>query len=189
MYTTIDNIEKYLTINIDAAFEPQVTKWIVAMSLHADSYCNRKLVAPAATVATLRKFSGVGGQTLHIDECVDIASVVDEAGNAITDYVTFPLNAGYVHAIFTAGAYFSKGIANYSVTAKYARAVTDVVPEDIQLAVTILVAGVINSSRTGGDNVASEKVGIYSVTYKNDEEKSDFNNAMRILNSHKRLAI
>ena len=187
-YTTIDNIEKYLTTDIDSAFEAQVTKWIAATSLYMDAYCNRKLVIAAATQATLRKFSGVGGQVLYIDECTGITAVTDSSGNAITGFETFPLNAEYVHSIFKAGTYFATGVANYSVTAKYAQVATGVVAADIQLAATILVAGIINASRSGGDNVASEKVGQYSVTYKNEEQKTDYLTAMRILDSHKRLA-
>lgn len=188
-YTTVANVEKYLTIDIESTFEAQVSKWIDAMSKYADKYCNRTLVLPAATVVSQRKFSGTGGQTLHIDECTGITAVTDKDGNAITDYVTYPLNASYVQAIFTEGRYFSKGVANYNVTAKWAQSVTDTVPEDIQHAVTILVAGIVNSSRSGGDNVASEKVGMYSVTYKDQAQRDDFKLAMSILDTYKRIAI
>jgi len=188
-YTTVANVEKYLTIDIEAGFEAQVTKWITAMSRYADKYCNRTLVVAAATAASQRKFSGNGGQTLHIDECTGITAVTDKDGNAITGYVTYPLNASYVQALFTEGRYFTKGEANYYVTAKWGQAATDDVPEDIQHAVTILVAGIVNNSRSGGDNVASEKVGMYSVTYKNLEDKADHKTAMAILDTYKRLAI
>lgn len=188
-YTTVQNVEKYLTIDVEAGFEAQVTKWITAMSQWADKYCNRVLVLPAATEASLRKFSGTGGQTLHIDECTGITAVTDKDGNAIADYITYPLNAAHVQALFTEGQYFTKGEANYYVTAKWAQSVTDTVPEDIQHAVTILVAGIVNNSRSGGDNVASEKVGMYSVTFKNQADRDDYKTAMAILDTYKRIAI
>jgi len=188
-YTTIAKVEKLLTIDIDTAQEAEVTTWISAMSRFADKYCNRTIVQPAATVASQRKFSGNGGQTLHIDECTGITAVTDKDGNAITDYITYPLNASHVQALFTAGRYFSKGEANYYVTAKWAKAVTDTVPDDLALAVSILVAGITNFSRSGGDNVASEKVGMYSVTFKNQQDRDDYKTAMAILDTYKRLAI
>lgn len=188
-YTTPLNVEKYLTIDIEAGFEAQVTKWITAMSQWADKYCNRILVLPAPTAVSVRLFSGDGGQTLHIDECTGITAVTDANDVAIADYKTFPLNAAYVQAIFTEGRYFTRGVGNYKVTAKWAQSVTDTVPEDIQHAITILVAGIVNNSRSGGDSVASEKVGMYSVTYKNQADRDDYKTAITILDTYKRIAI
>lgn len=187
-YTTIQKVEKLLTIDIEAGQEAEVATWVTAMSRYADKYCNRVLVVAEDVVATQRKFSGTGGQVLHIDECTGITEVLDADGNAITDYTTYPLNKDYVQAIYKEGMHFMVGVGNYRVTAVWGQSASNTVPEDLALAVSILVAGVINFSRSGGDNVASEKVGQYSVSYKNQQERDDYKTAIKILDSYKRLA-
>lgn len=196
-YTTEENIEKYLTITIDdAQMSARISAWIGAVSRFADKYCNRTLMVENSDT---RKFSGQGTATLHIDEAAEIVSVTPDGGDALdlADLVEYPLNRGNILALRSKNGYFERGMANYDVEAYfgYMRAtgvtnqVPDNVPDELQLAVTMLVAGIVNLSRKGGDNVQSEKVGIYSYTVKDLESKEDYKIATGMLDQFRRLAI
>lgn len=184
-YTDVSSIEKYLTIDIDTAFEPHVLLWIEAMSRHADKYCNRTL---GTDIPEVRKFDGTGSQTLHIDDVVEIQSVVDVANaTAITGYLTYPVNKPYAQSLLLEGGCFAKGKQNYTVDGYFAMHKDDV-PEQISLAVTLMVAAIVTMSRSGGDNIKSEKVGIYSYVMKDLEQKNDYKIAMQNLDQFRKLA-
>lgn len=61
----------------------------------------------------------------------------------------------------------------------------DAIPEDIKYAATILVSGIINYSLNSDGEVASMTVGRYSVSFKNDKQFNDKEQAIEILNSYK----
>lgn len=196
-YTTIERIEKHKKIDIDSLMEPFVLNWISAMSRYADEYCNRSPLM--VETSTTRKFSGTGTGILPIDEACEVVSVTDPGGNtiALSDLVTLPTNRTEIHNLYSDSSFFTKGVANYSVEAFYGyiKANSDGngwygnVPEDLSLAVTLLVGAIVDISRSGGDNVKSEKVGMYSYTTKDLEEKNDYKIAMGLLNQFRRLAI
>jgi len=66
------------------------------------------------------------------------------------------------------------------------------VPADIEFAATVFVAGVLNQHRQGGDQIKSESIGNYQVTYNTDKEGDsfgDFTRAKEILSAYTKLNI
>jgi len=196
-YTTEEKVEQFLNVTIDGSVSAQIDGWAAAMSRFADKYCNRTLMVEESEV---RKFSGIGSSTLHIDEACEIVSVTPKGGSVIasTDLLEYPLNRPHTVALFREGGRFDKGNANYDVDAFYGYIKAETVdedtkyaeetPEELQTAVTMLVAGLVNLSRNGGDNVQSEKVGMYSYTVKDLENKEDYKIAIGLLDQFKKLA-
>lgn len=194
-YTTEQKVEQYLNITIDPSISAQIEGWIAAMSRFADKHCNRTLMVETAETRT---FKGAGSRTLYIDEACEIVSVTPDGGTALaaSDYTTLPANRPYILAIYGEGRYFDYS-DKYLVNAFFghikAENVTDGVPENVpdelQLAVTMLVGELVNLSRNGGDDVQSEKVGLYSYTVKDLENKQTYKTAVGLLNQYRRLAL
>jgi len=75
---------------------------------------------------------------------------------------------------------------NISVTGLKGAYVT--LPTNITVAVSILVAGVVNSSTNFTDGeVRSESIGRYSVTFISEDKRRDFVGAMATIKSYRRL--
>lgn len=191
-YTTKTKIEKYLTIDIDAAFEPFVTEWISAMSRYADDYCGRVLMAEALES---RVFDGDGSNSLCIDEACLVTDLQDSAAESVTDYLLYPLNQSNTQYLKLRDGAFASGLANYTVTGTWgyinATGVTanypDNVPANLETAVTMLVGTIVNLSRSGGGGVSREKVGMYEYEIKDVEDKDDFKLALRLLDNYRRI--
>lgn len=172
-YTTVEKVKKYLNVTVEDAYTPQIEQWVTAMSMFIDTYCNRVI---AREEATTRTFKGNGGNVLIIDECNGINTV------SLAGYTALPRNREYVQAL-----QYERNVAEeVSVNAVFAMATE--APEPIQFATTVLVAGIVNTTRSGGDNIATEKIGgQYQVTYRNASERADFKQAMTILDGYKRV--
>lgn len=181
-YTTIENVKKYLNVTVEDAYTAQIDSWITAMSQYVDKYCNRVITRDTPETRT---FIGYGSNSVVIDECTAIESVTLD-GNALdaSAYTTLPRNRDYVQALQLPRVIGSTG--ELVIEAVFAHTVE--VPSDVEFAVTVLVAGIVNTTRAGGDNVSSEKVGQYSITYRNANERADIMQAKAILDGYKRLA-
>jgi hypothetical protein len=82
------------------------------------------------------------------------------------------------------------GKQNHRITGKWGYSET--VPADIQFVATVFVGGILNQHRQGGDEIKSEKIGNYQVTYNTDNGSNswaDFAKAKEILDMYKRLLI
>lgn len=202
-YTTEEIIENYLLQNIDATFSDQIDSWIAGIEKIIDQYTGRNFIADST--ATARLFDGDGRQDLLIDECVAVTKVevgLDSYGNSFLEisasgadrYFTYPANATLksvpIHKISLNARGWAPGRQNNRITAKWGYSAT--VPADIQFAATVFVAGILNQHRQGGDEIKSEHIGNYTVTYNTDQGANsfgDFENAKRILDSYKKLNI
>jgi hypothetical protein len=202
-YTTEEIIENYILQNIDSSFSSQIDAWIEDFEKFIDNYTGRNFKAD--TSASARLFDGDGSQDLLIDEAVTITKVevgqdsyggtFSEVGTTGSDkYLTYPENAsvkGYpIYKLVLNARRWSEGLQNNRITAKWGYSVT--VPADITFVTTVLVAGVLNQHRQGGDEIKSEKIGNYQVTYNTDSGNNSFadlGRAMEMLDMYKKLRI
>lgn len=189
-YTDITTVENYLLLDIASEFESQVTEWIKSASAYVKQKTNREWIAD--TIASARKFNGNGKNYLLIPECVEITSVkigsdFGEDLETITEYVIEPDYQTPIRKIILKEGYFDKGIQNIEISAKWGYAVT--VPEDIEWATTILVAGIVLAQQNQNGEIGSEKIGNYSVTYKDEQHKNDIKQAGEILQARTLILI
>ncbi len=202
-YTNKQAIENYLLIEIDDSFNSQVDAWMASIERIIDNYTSRNFKADST--ASARVYDGDGTNELIVDECIEVTKV--EVGNSsygdsfaevsstgADKYFTYPANATArmvpIHKISLSARCFPSGYQNNRVTAKWGYSITP--PEDITFAATVFVAGVINQSRGGGDEIKSESIGSYSVTYNSDKGSNswaDFERAKQILDQYKRINI
>ncbi len=194
-YTTKEKIENYLLTEIDASFDTQISDWIVAIEDYIEKVTGR--IFKADSTSSYRYFDGNGKREIRIDECVAIEEVkiYDEAGTQIysftkdTDYVVHPYNSLPIRKLIinpTVSGYFTKGIKNVKIKAKWGNSVA--VPEPITFVASVLVGGIINFSNNADGEVKSETIGDYQITYKEDQQK-DHERAMDILGSYKKYNV
>ncbi|RKZ11026.1 hypothetical protein DRQ25_00775 [Candidatus Fermentibacteria bacterium] len=202
-YTTKEDIENYILSDIDSSFDDQIDEWIEAVENIIDKMTNRNFIAD--TEATARLFDGDGSEKLIIDEAVEITKVevgnddygasfsevsASGAGRYFLEPSNFTVRNLPVYMVTLRSQVFVCGKQNQRITAKWGSFVA--VPEDISFAATVFVAGILNQSRQGGDEIKSEKIGNYQVTYNTDKDGNswaDFSRAMAILSVNKRILI
>lgn len=186
-YTTVENIESYLLIEIEAAFEPEIVQWIEAISLYMDFLANRTLMAGA--VDEIYKFDGIGGSQLSVADIQSITSVVvDGVTIATENYYLYPSNSTPKSRIVLQNTSFINGRQNISITGKFGQYADGALPADLTLAATILTAGVVNHGQAKGRKVQSETIGRYSVSYATEKGWNDYERAMHIVRSHRRFS-
>jgi hypothetical protein len=192
-YTSRQAIENYLLIEIDSSFNSQVDTWISEIERFIDEYTGRNFIADSS--ATARLFNGNDKNELEIDDCIAVTKVelgTDDYGTSFTEttgYVLLPANAIVkdqpIKAIHLKSEYFNIGLQNHRITAKWGY--SEECPGDIATAATILVVHLYKFGRggiTGG--IAQEKIGNYSVVYKDEKDKGEYETALSILNKYKR---
>jgi hypothetical protein len=180
-YTDQTAVENYLLTSIDVAFATQLVEWIDAMSRHMDQFCGRTLVNNEPGT---KLYDGTGDNELLIDDVHNITAVTID-GVTFTPYA-YPANSACKRVLRFNGDIFPAGMQNVSVAGTFGRFTT--LPNDLKFACTVLVAGIINQANKQTDGVQSEKIGEYTVTYKNDQERADFARATAILNGYRKIA-
>lgn len=185
-YTSKQALENYTLQTINASFDAQIDSWIEAMEKFIEKYTGRIFIAD--TDASEKVYDGDGGSEQKFDEFIELTKV--ELGEdtktevLAANYRTYPNNDERKNKIQLKEDYFTKGYQNVTITAKWGYSAE--CPEDIKLAATILLAGVINYSNNAKGKIRSEGIGRYSVTY-DDQGWQDFKRTMMILNSYKRF--
>jgi len=183
-YTDKEAIENYILKTIDDGFDAQLGEWIEAMSMYIENVTKRRIFR--ATPETF-KYDGDGSALLVISDCNTITEVkVDDTVMTLgTDYFTYPTNKPYTSRIALNGWRFTKGMQNVSVTAKQAMCAE--LPKDIKFACTVLVAGIVNNQLFNDKKGTTERIGGYSITYKDDQQRKDYEEAKRILAGYTRI--
>ncbi len=196
-YTTEAKLETYLNKTIPTGQADDAINGAVDV---IDGMTDRNFIAD--TSATARKYNGNDSDNLLIDECVEITEVklgLDLYGdskstltaNVANGYYPVPndyANRGLpINELHLRGRVWIIGFANHEITAKWGYSAT--VPQAIELAATILAAGIYNSHRGGSGNKKSEKIGNYSVSYLNDDQWADFEKAKDIVAQYKRYTL
>jgi len=193
-YTNRGQIQNYLLHGVKDYFVPQIDHWIAQMEKFIETETQRVFIADE--VASVKKFDGNAEIELFIPECIEITEVKvissDGTETIITSdyYYLYPVNEMPVSRIKIAddsGYSFTSGEQNIEITAKWGY--SEECPSDISFATTVLVAGIINFSADMQNEVKSEAIGSYTVTYKDSNGWQDFKQAREIINNYRRIVV
>ncbi len=185
-YTTKTQIENYGLITIDASFDDQIDDWISSIEAFIDNFTGRSFVA--GSVEEERLFDGDGSDTLLIDDALLITAIEfsDEELDEDAVWYEYPANDFPKTKIVYAGI-FPLGNQNIKIIGTFGFSTE--APDDIQLAATVLVTGIITYGKAAGKgDVRSKTIGRYTVAYSTAKGWQDFNRAMGILNGYKRFS-
>ncbi len=173
MYTTETAIENYLMTDIDSSFSSQISAWITAAESYIDNYTQKSFEGTTTT----RYFDGNGKREIIVDDFTTLTSVQilqvnsDDVEYTLTeglddDYVLYPYNeTPYYKLMMVASSsvgVWLRGLKRIKLTGVWGHSA--IVPEDIKLVATMLVADIIKQGRDSGE-IRSEALGDYSVTY------------------------
>lgn len=172
-YTTKQQVENYLQIDISTDLDTQVDSWIGMAEKYINTYTDRSFEASTET----KKYAG-GDDSIWVDDLLSVNNVWmvenDATGDAgttelsTTDYylkqgdnanktpynkIEISENGNY--------NYFESGQLNIWINGSWG--FSTVVPEDIKMVATKLVASIVKSGKDG--NIKSFSEHDYSVTY------------------------
>ena len=203
-YADKTEVENYLTINIDASFDSQINSWAQAVDNYIDNYTGRSF---SETNKEVRYFDGNGESQLDIDDFTSVSSVEilevnsTDVSKSLTqgkndDYVVYPHNKNPKYRLiltpdanigsFGNAGTFPRGKRRVKVKAKWGY--DENVPEDITVAATMLLAGIIEEGLEGG-NVEMEQLGDYRVEYNNVDKISNTMGVAEILDKYKEYTL
>lgn len=171
-YTSRELIENYLGYDIDSGFYDQIDEWIEEVEKYIDNLARTTFVAEQGEYY----YDGKDTDLLLIDDFTSIDSV--ELDDEEIEAEGYPKNTPY-YGIYYEDE-FDEGIQNVKVTGK--KGFSDSVPKDIQKAATILASGLIKKE----GSVQQERLGDYTVQYKEDSGITDFDNALNIIKSYQK---
>jgi len=190
-YTSKNNIERYMLVDIDSSYDTQINSWIESVEAIIDGFTCRNFIADST--ASIRYFDGDGSHVLLVDDCISLTKI--EMGDPTTtkdeldsdDYYTYPYNRTPKNKVYYSGI-FTKAHKNIDVTAKWGY--SEEVPSDIELAATTLASLIIEEAWQSEGETESESIGNYSITYrKTEKNKSKLDRAIAVLNSYRRINI
>lgn len=197
-YTTEEKLEAFLNTTIVSGEADNAINEAVDI---IDRKTDRNFIADDE--ASARVFYGNGKQDLPIDECISITTVelgqnyygdsFDEISAGGQDgYYLYPANyeaKGYpIRVVHLRSRFWVVGYQNHRITAKWGYSET--VPQAIALATTILAGGIYMYNRGGSSgDVKSEKIGNYSVTYKDQEGWDAFSRALEVIEQYRKINI
>lgn len=172
MYTTIEQIEDYLNIDIASSFEDSVEEWIKQATDYIDNKTQTNFEASSGS----RFYDGEGSSLLYIDDFTEIEKVkVDGEEVDVIVGKSTP-----IYKIKREDKVFPKGFDNVEVIGKVGY--SEEPPKDIEMACTIIASGLIEKDGAK----ASESLEELSITYKDEKGLSDFRNALDIINSYRK---
>jgi len=178
-YTTKAKVEALLgetiTENID--------DYIIGAQEYIDNFTQRDFSENVEE----RFYNGNNSNSLLIDPATDITKVEVSYDNGVTfkqveNFKLLPNNNEQKIKIYFHYFKFPFGVSNIKVTGKFG---WGSVPKDIEFVATSIVVGMIKGKSTS--EIASEKIGDYSVSYQADQDFGDLANLKDILNRYKVL--
>lgn len=181
-YTNKDAIENYLLTIIAEWFEEQINEWIEAMENYINRYTDRVFIAKSSE----RIFDGNDKDEIFVDEFVKLIKLEIDGKEIDTENcLLYPANSLPKTRIKLINDIFTIGDQNIKITAQWGY--SEECPKDIKFVCTVLVAGIINYSLSAEGEVKSESIGNYSVTFKDERQWQDFEQARAILESYRKI--
>lgn len=182
-YCTKEDVEKYVQKSLDI-FGNQVDKWIEAMENYIDRFTHRSFLADENF--SIKRYDGNGEQAIGIDDAVEIDELkIDNKVVDKSDYLLYPLNSLPYQWIELKRNIFAKGLGNIEVKAKWGYSTE--VPKDINFICTVFTAGIVLFAFSAEGEIASERIGAYSVSYKDSEKRADFDRAIDMLKNYQKI--
>jgi hypothetical protein len=179
-YTNKSNVENYLMIDIDTAFDIQINSWITSAETYIKNYTNRTFGPTNET----RYFDGSGKSEQFVDSFtgspVVLILVLNSSDIEYTltegiddDFIVYPYNEiTKFKLIMTTNSqigYWPTGKKRIKITADFG--IGSSIPKDIELVATKMVADIIQKGLKGGQ-VSSESLGDYSVSFDNQFDEN-----------------
>lgn len=183
--TTKDRVEKYLLTTIDPSFDDQIDEWIEGVEEMIEMMIDRKLFADATPVEY--KYSGNGKSYMMVDDFLQITKVEDDETDITTEVVFEPANRLPIFKIVNTVSTFAKGVQNITVTGRQGYMEANAPKKDLMHAATVIVAGIINASKNSSNEIASESIGRYTVSYVTNAQRKDYQNALATIKVHRRI--
>lgn len=180
-YTDKTAVQNYTLTNIDVGFDTQLTEWVSAMS----EYIDEQIGYPVYTETPSTRLYDGSGRTEQIISPVNAITEVTVEAVVVTP-TAGPYNSPTKSFLLFPTQTFPVGIANVAITGKHC--LKSALPNDIKLACTILVAGIVNQSNNQTEGVKSEKIGEYSVTYASEDEQKQYKWAKEVIQKYRVIA-
>lgn len=180
-YSTKLAVQNYLQQTIGSSYDAQLTKDLAAMSEFIDKRAGYPIWRDEETTRT---YDGNGLRTLTIDPVHTISEVT--LGTDVVEPAAAPYNNDIKTELRLATALFGADYGNIQVTGVHA--LTKDLPEQIAWACTVLTAIIVSQVKDQGDGVKSEKIGEYSVTFAEAGQRQDYQTAIKIIDSYRRMA-
>lgn len=206
-YCNIENIENYMSIEIEASFEAQVLEWVEWMTKYIETQTGRVFIADASNSERIYE--------VNLQRSVDVGEyysnpvelVVDEFVNTSTSSMKLTIDGeeldGDEFLLYPAtveelpktrlvlkkntGLVFTKGEQNIKVEAKWGYSIA--VPGDIKFAAIVLTAGMINESWSSEGEMSSVTLGRYTMSFKSGKQLKDFERVKGILDFYTKPSI
>ena len=189
-YTTTQDVCQYLGIDVPSESsdeDHELDLMILAMSVYIDRQANRRIFR---TEPTTILYDGDGSDLMVIEDVLDLELHPLEVlvGGVAVEVYQYPQRKEHTSRIVLGdGQRFTVGKQNVSVTGVHA--MCSELPEDVKFACTVLVAGAYNAKLTAGKVGTTEQIGSYSVTYRTDKDKANFETAKKMISSYRRIAL
>lgn len=179
-YTTKEQVEKYVGETITA----NIDLYIKASSDFIENYTGRKFYKSDEEV---RYYDGNNKTELVIDPAISIVSVEMSSDERATyedvEYIIIPYNELPIMRLAIVNNRFISSRKSIKVTGRFGY--SECPPDDIKLMATILSASMYKGKSSA--EIASEKIGDYSVSFENEEGITDLSNIKKMLNKYKKL--
>jgi len=197
-YTSKSRISNYLIVDISDSFNSQITEWIEAIEAWINTYCGREFEQESAT---FKLYDGSGSRELLIDDLLTLSKIetldedgdVDETLDNTNQYYLYPANKTpkyriVINSANASIAIFPRGRQNIKITGTFGYSVT--IPEDVRLAATKLVAGIIEEKNIDiAGEIKSERLGEYAITVQDVEKMANHLGIKDILNQYRIIPI
>lgn len=198
-YCDIEEIENYMSVEIESSFEAQVLEWVEWITEYIEAKTSRVFIADTSNTEKIfevnlqRSVSVRGGYAspveLVIDEFVNTSTssmtlTIDDSELDGDEFLLYPatveeLPKNRLVLKQSSGLTFTVGEQNIKVEAKWGYSIA--VPGDIKFAAIVLVAGMINTSWSSEGEMKSITMGRYTMSFKDKSELQDFKNVQEIL--------
>ena len=193
-YTSRDRVEALMLTTIEADWQDNFNIFLESAENYIDTFTGRNFVAD--TEYSAKVFDGSGSKQLILPDLVEIENITitvsDDSEEVLTtsQFYSYPANKTPKNRIVIdtdlVTYYFYKGQQNISVSAKWGYSVA--VPKEIELAASIIMAGIINYAYEHNSEVVSEGIDDYNVTYNRKEDWVKYERAIEILKKYKKIS-
>lgn len=177
-YTTSTAVKNYLQTEIASGLNSQITDYIQAISEFVDNEIGYPLYS---TIETTRKYDGSGTGLLDVDPVHTITEVTVDG--SVVSPVELPYNEDVKEQLRLSTGTFGASDAGVEVTGIFSKSKT--LPKSITHAVTILVGLIVRQLKDQSDGIQSEKIGDYTVSFKSEKDRLDYELAMKIIDGYK----
>jgi len=206
-YCTIEDVENYMSIDIESSFTSQVKIWIQWMTEYVEGQTGRVFIADSSNSekvyeVDLRRSVSVGGRLvspteLIVDEFVNTSTsaiklTLDDEELDEDEFLLYPATVEKLPKTRLVlkkdtGLVFTEGEQNIKVEAKWGYSIA--APGEIKFATIVLVAGMINESWSSEGEMSSITLGRYTMSFKDEQQLKDFERMKEILETYTKQSI